>query len=208
RLLLTALAVIVATAFLSATYVFSDTIQHTFNDLFANVYKNTDAFVRSSNKIDAGFGNEVRDRIPDSLIAKVKAVPGVADAQGDITGFAAIIGRDGKQLGKQGNGPPTLGGVALTGKLTPWNYVEGKPPVGGDQVAIDNASARKGGFSVGDKVKIASATGTREFTISGIAKFGDASSPGGATFALFDLPTAQAFVAKPGVIDDIIVKSD
>jgi len=208
RLLLTALAVVVATAFLSATYVFSDTIQHTFNDLFANVYKNTDAYVRSANKIDAGFGNTVRDRMPDSLIAKVKAVPGVADAQGDVTGFAAIIDKHGKQIGKQGNGPPTLGGVALSGALTPWNFVEGKPPVGGDQVAIDNASAKKGGFKVGDRVTIASATGSREFTLSGIAKFGNADSPGGATFAVFDLPTAQAFVAKPGVIDDIFVKSD
>jgi putative ABC transport system permease protein len=208
RVLLTALAVVVATAFLSSTYVFSDTIQQTFNNLFADVYKNTDAYVRSSNKIDAGFGDVQRDRLPDALVAKVKAVPGVADAQGDISGFAVIIDKHGKSLGKANNGPPTLGGVALTGDLSPWNYVEGKPPSGGDQVAIDRASAKKGKFKVGDPITVTASTGARQFTLSGIAKFGDADSPGGATFALFDLPTAEEFVAKPGLIDDIFVKGD
>ncbi len=208
RLLLTALAVIVATAFLSSTYVFSDTITTTFNDLFANVYKNIDAYVRSSNKIDAGFGTSQRDRIPDSLIAKVKAVPGVSDAQGDISGFAVIIDKKGKPLGKANNGPPTFGGVALTGTLSPWNYVQGKPPVGPDQTVIDFASAKKAKFKVGDKVTITGNSGARQFTLSGIAKFGDSESPGGTTYALFDLPTAEEFVAKPGFIDDIVVKSD
>ena len=43
---------------------------------------------------------------------------------------------------------------------------------------------------------------------SGIARYGDVSSPGGATFALFDLPTAQEFVGKPGFIDAVVVRSD
>jgi putative ABC transport system permease protein len=208
RLLLTALAVIVATAFLSATYILSDTIQSTFNTLFANVFQNTDAFVRSSNKIEAEFGNQQRDRIPSTLIDVVKGVPGVADAQGDITGYALIIGKDGKPIGQNANGPPNFGGVATTGDLSPWRYVEGEPPVGPDQVVIDKATANKGKFAVGDKVRVTSTTGEREFTLSGIAKFGDANSPGGATFALFDLPTAEDFVAKPGLIDAILVKSD
>ena len=74
-------------------------------------------------------------------------------------------------------------------------------PTGPDEVAIDKASADDGDFAVGDPVQIASATGTREFTLVGIARFGDADSPGGATFALFDLPTAQEFVGKPGFIE-------
>ena len=65
RLLLTALAVIMATAFLSSTYIFSDTIQSTFDTLFADAFRNTDAYVRSSNVIEADFGNKQRDRIPD-----------------------------------------------------------------------------------------------------------------------------------------------
>jgi putative ABC transport system permease protein len=208
RLLLTALAVIMATAFLSSTYIFSDTIQQTFNTLFADAYRNTDAFVRSTNVIEADFGNKQRDRIPDSVIAEVKAVPGVADAQGDVQGFASIIGKDGKPIVSGQTAPPTFGSVALTGELGTWTFVEGQSPTGGDQVAIDKGSADKGHFKIGDTIQIAGTTGARDFTLAGIARFGDADSPGGATFSLFDLPTAQEFVAKPGFVDAVQVRGD
>ena len=53
-----------ACAFLSGVFVFSDTIRGTFDKLFANAYENTDAFVRSSNEIEADFGDDSRDRSP------------------------------------------------------------------------------------------------------------------------------------------------
>ena len=83
-----------------------------------------------------------------------------------------------------------------------------RPPVGPDQVVINKGAADKGDFAVGDEVRVTSATGTREFTLSGIVKFGDADSPGGATFAIFDLPTAQEFVGKPGYISSVQVRGD
>ncbi len=208
RLLMTALAVVIATAFLSSTYIFSDTIQRTFDTLFADVFRNTDAFVRSSNVIEAEFGSEQRDRIPDSLVAEVAAVPGVADAQGEVSGFAAIIGRDGKPLVSGTTAPPTFGASTLSGELETWDFVEGRSPTGPDETAIDKASADNGNFSIGDRIQIASTTGAREFTLAGIARFGDADSPGGATFSLFDLATAQEFVGKPGFLDSIQVRGD
>jgi putative ABC transport system permease protein len=208
RLLMTALAVVIATAFLSSTYIFSDTIQRTFDTLFADVFRNTDAYVRSSNVIEAEFGAEQRDRIPDGLVPEVAAVPGVADAQGEVQGFAAIIGKDGKPLISGATAPPTFGGSTLSGELETWEFVEGKSPSGPDEVAIDKASADKGHFSIGDRIQIASTTGAREFNLVGNARFGDADSPGGATFSLFDLPTAQEFVGKPGFLDAIQVQGD
>ena len=75
RLALTALAIIAGTTFLSGVFVFSDTIRGTFDTIFANAYAKTDAFVRSTNKVDAGFST-TRDQIPDSLIATVRRRPG------------------------------------------------------------------------------------------------------------------------------------
>ena len=46
RFLLTAIAVILGVAFISGTFVFAATIQHTFDDLIGNIYKGTDAQVR------------------------------------------------------------------------------------------------------------------------------------------------------------------
>ncbi len=208
RLLMTALAVVIATAFLSSTYIFSDTIRSTFDSLFADVFRNTDAFVRSSNVIEAEFGAEQRDRIPESLVAEVAAVPGVADAQGEVSGFASIIGKDGKPLVSGAAAAPTFGASTLSGELETWEFVEGRPPTGSSEVAIDKASADDGDFSIGDPIQIASTTGAREFTLVGVARFGDADSPGGATFSLFDLATAQDFVGKPGFLDSIQVVGD
>jgi putative ABC transport system permease protein len=42
----------------------------------------------------------------------------------------------------------------------------------------------------------------------GIASYGDVRSPGGATFALFDVDTAAEFLGKPGFVDAILVVGD
>ena len=47
RLFATALAVTLGVAFMAGTMVLTDTIGQTFNDLFAGVYKGTDAEVRA-----------------------------------------------------------------------------------------------------------------------------------------------------------------
>src|SRR3954452_3448535 len=109
RLIGTGLSVIIGIAFLAGTFVFTDTIKRTFDNLFADVYQNTDVYVRSNQSIESDFGQTQRPRIPDSFIAQVAAVPGVSEATGSVQGFARIVGKDAKALG-QTQGPPTFGG--------------------------------------------------------------------------------------------------
>ena len=45
-------------------------------------------------------------------------------------------------------------------------------------------------------------------TVSGIAKFGSVDSIGGATFAVFDVPTAQKLLNKQGQFDVIYLTPD
>src|SRR6187399_3123304 len=96
RLLLTSVAVIAGCAFLSGVLVFSDTIRGSFDRLFANAYENTDAFVRSANVIEGDFGAESRDRLDDTVVDEIAALPMVASAEGDIQGFARVSTVDGK----------------------------------------------------------------------------------------------------------------
>jgi hypothetical protein len=210
RLLLTSLAVILGTSFLAGTYIFSDTLTKSFDDLFADVFEDTDAYVRSSVVIEGDFGAEERQRIPESLTATVAQVPGVKTAVPSVLGFARVIGKDGKPIGTEGNGPPNFGSsiVSEAEGETFWRIAEGKLPSNGDEVALDSSTADKGGYKVGDKVKVVAQAGSRDFTLVGIARYGDVSSPGGATFALFDLATAQEFVGKPGFIGAVVVRSD
>lgn len=208
RLVLTSLAVIIGTAFLAGTSVFTATLDRTFNNLFEDVFKNIDGYVRSTEVIEGEFGLQERQRIPAELVDQVNAVPGVADAVPDIQAFARIIGKDGKPLGSEGAGPPTFGSVAVEFKGALWTVSEGRFPVGPNEVALDEASARNGNYVVGDTVKVVAQSGSREFTMVGIASYGDVRSPGGATFALFDVPTAAEFLGKPGFVDAILVVGD
>ena len=208
RLVLTSLAVILGTAFLSGTSVFSATLDRTFNNLFEDVFKNIDGYVRSTQVVEGDFGLIERQRIPADYVDKVLAVPGVSDAVPDIQAFARIIGKDGKPVGTEGAGPPTFGSVAVEFKGALWTIAEGKFPNGPNEVALDEASAEKAGYVLGDKVKVVAQSGSREFTMVGIASYGDVRSPGGATFALFDVATAAEFLGKPGFVDAILVVGD
>ncbi len=206
RILLTSIAIIAGTAFLAGVFVLTDTIQKSFDTLFADAYAKTDAWVRSSNVIEGDFGAEQRERIPDTIVADVAAVPGVKQANANIMGVARITAPDGKDVGRD-NGPPKFGGVFdAKDETSPWTLIDGKAAAGPDQVVIDKNTAKSGDIKVGDKVKIASTGLSREFEVTGIVRFGDADTSGGATWALFDLPTAQEFVAQPGVIDAVSVR--
>ena len=208
RLVLTSLAVILGTAFLSGTFVFRDTINQTFDRLFADVFRDVNAYVRSTTFLELDFGGEQRAATPVSVLETVRGVAGVTSATGDIQAFARVIGKDGEPLGSEGNGPPTFGGIASSDSAGLWSITEGRLPVGANEVVLDKATADNGDFVVGDNVRVVAVRGTREFTLVGIASYGDISSPGGATFALFDQPTASEFLLQPGFVDAILVEGD
>ena len=208
RLVLTSLAVILGTAFLSGTFVFRDTINQTFDRLFADVFRDVNAYVRSTTFLELDFGGEQRAATPVSVLDTVRGVEGVTSATGDIQAFARVIGKDGEPLGSEGNGPPTFGGIASSDSAGLWSITEGRLPVGSNEVVLDKATADNGKFQLGDTVRVVAVRGTREFSLVGIASYGDISSPGGATFALFDQPTASEFLLQPGFVDAILVEGD
>ena len=206
RLLLTALAIVASTAFLSGTFIFRDTIERTFDALFADVYERVDGYVQSSNSVESFFGIERRDRLPSDIVEQVRAVPGVADAQASIQGDAVVIASDGKPIERPT--APTFGATVNDGELSIWKVKEGRRPQGNGEVALDVLTAADGGFSIGDTVKVNSDNGSQEFELVGIMEYDDIISPGNATWALFDAETAEAFIARPGFVDAVLVQGD
>src|SRR6185369_15923899 len=57
RFLLTGIAVVLGVAFVSGTFVLTATIQKTFDDLFTNIYSNTDSVVRAREVLSSDFGS-------------------------------------------------------------------------------------------------------------------------------------------------------
>lgn len=207
RLVLTSLAIILGTGFLSGTLIFSDTLNKTFDRLFADVFRDVDAYVRSSQFVEVGFGGEQRAQTPITALETVLGVDGVEDATGDIQAFARIIAKDGTPMGSD-NGPPTFGGIATESMAGLWTIEDGRLPVGPTEMVMDAATAKNADYVIGDRVRVTAQKGSRSFTLVGIANYGDVSSPGGATFALFDQPTASEFLLREGYVDAFLVKGD
>src|ERR1700722_3968599 len=90
RLALTALAIVLGVTFISGPFVLTDTLHNTFTTLFSNIYSKIDFQVRGVAQLGNG-GNAVRNELPESVLARVQGVPGVAGAYGNVTGYAQFI---------------------------------------------------------------------------------------------------------------------
>jgi putative ABC transport system permease protein len=207
RLLLTALAIILGVTFISGTFILTDTLHNTFTSLFSSVYSKIDFQVRGVAQFGNDTSNAIRDPISESLLAKVRSVPGVEGAAGSVQGYAQFIAPDGKAV--ENGGSPTLGMNYDPDKRVPvLNIVQGGPPVTASDVVVDAATAQKYGFRVGQRVRILFVGPSRTFTISGIVQFGTASDLAGATLAGFSLPTAQAVLDETGELNYINAIAD
>ena len=207
---LTALAVLLGVSFMSATLVLTDTIARSFDGLYSSIYQSTDAIVRGAQAYDPGASfTSQREPIDASLVRTVKAVPGVDAVAVGIEGYAQLVGSDGKAIGTATNGPPTLGEAWIDVKaLNPLELLPGgRAPRASDEIVVDKHSADVGHLHVGDRVLVLTKLAPARFTITGIATWGSADSPLGASIAAFTPATAARVLGQPGKVDQIDVQA-
>jgi putative ABC transport system permease protein len=205
RSVLTAIAVVLGVAMVSGTFVLTDSIDRAFDSIFTDTRAGSNVVVSGKAAFDLSEGSGASaPTLDDSLLARVRNIPGVAEAEGAIEDEAQLIGKDGKAIVY--GGAPNLGFSIANGdsRFNPLDLVEGTWP-GAGQVVIDGSTAKKEGFSVGDTIGIQARGAVQELRISGIVRFGSVSTIGGATLAGFDLPTAQRLFDKEGRLDEIAV---
>jgi putative ABC transport system permease protein len=210
RAVLTAFAIILGVAMVSGTFVLTDTIQNAFNGIFTESYQQTDAVISGKQLVD--FSASGKATVPVGLLDEVEGLPGVEAAAGQILDLqteansAQLIGKDGKAIGGTGGGPTFgMGLDSSQPRFNPFKLATGKWPSGSGQVAIDAGTADKEHLAVGDTIGVAALGPARQYTISGVVRFGSVDSIGGATMAVFDVPTAQALFKKQDRFDSISV---
>jgi putative ABC transport system permease protein len=204
RLALTGLAIVLGVTFISGTFVLTDTLHNTFSVLFGNIYSKIDFQVRGVPQLGTSGANAVRSELPESLLAKVRRVPGVAAAEGEVEGYAQFVARDGKPI--QAGGASTIGiSFDPDQQVSALHITAGGPPLNSHDVVMDAGTAQKYDFTVGQQVRIVTAGPVRTFTITGIAEFGSTGNLAGATLAAFTLPAAQQVAQKRHRLDDINV---
>ncbi|WP_370413141.1 ABC transporter permease [Streptomyces fradiae] len=204
RLLMTVLAVMLGVAFVSGTLVFTDTLSNAFRNQSAKSYDQVAVAVSAApNQKDPnstpGLSEQTRQ--------KIAALDGVADATGRVSGFAGVPDKAGKLIGtgwsnKGGNFAP-----GKDGKDSAYAFTTGQGPVKDDEIALDKETAAKGGYQVGDQVRVATNGPVETYTLAGVFTTEDGAVNAGGSLVLFDTDVAQKLFLRPGFFSDISVSA-
>ncbi|HYI99187.1 MAG TPA: FtsX-like permease family protein [Thermoleophilaceae bacterium] len=200
RAIATTLAVVLGVALVAGTYVLTDTINRSFDDIFDTALKGTDVVVTPKEIVS----QETSEPPPfeASLVERVERVPGVEKAQGGIFSFGRITDAEGKPFG-QGFAPQFISS-ATEKPFDTLTYVEGRAPRDATEVAVDASTADREGVDVGDRIGVVGERPLQRFTVVGTNKLGDTSTGGSASVTL-TLAEAQRVTDKVGKLDQISI---
>jgi putative ABC transport system permease protein len=219
RLFLSGLAVILGVMFVSGAFVLTDTLGRSFTNLFQNAFVDTDVQIAAKAKVAGGdaASDQGIASLPGSLVDQVKAIPGVADANGQVwINGAQALGKDGKVVSTFGApqfGISWVGGGNQT-------ITAGRAPSTDDEVVINAGLAKTAGFAVGDNIRIITIQQSTPATFHLVGTFaypGNRGSLGGEQTIGFTTPAAQRLLlgasdsfsvinvrAGPGVDDNAL----
>jgi putative ABC transport system permease protein len=203
----TFLAVLLGVAFLAGTLVMGDTLRTSFDTMFGNATKGTDAVVRSADTITTpGESQGVRQPVDTALVRTLEQTPGVAAAVPDIQGAGQLVGSNGKPIG--GQGPPTLAGNWIDDpKLNAYQLAEGRVPSKSGEVVVNRGAAKKGDLRIGDTTTLRTPDPV-QVTIVGLATFGGEDGMAQVTFTGMTRADAEKYLtAKPGEAASIRVRA-
>ncbi|WP_116948688.1 ABC transporter permease [Jiangella endophytica] len=198
RLAMSAFAIVLGVAFVAGSYVFTDTIDRTFDDIFGGL--SSDVVVRpdlpGETDLFTGFATGTTTTIPAGLVDDVSALPGVERADGEIEDQSFfVLDTDGDVMTTQGapgiavnwhDGPNAEGDPVL-------QLVDGELPAGPGQVALDDRTFENSGYQIGDEVQFVS-TGDEprvSAELVGVVQFGESGSLAGASLSVFETRYAQ-----------------
>ncbi|MFJ1752079.1 ABC transporter permease [Kitasatospora sp. NPDC088134] len=212
RLLMTALAVMLGTAFVAGTLVFSDTMGQAMRNSYSSSFSDVSVLVSSHGGGDRGGpGEEPQPRekddksLTDATVKELAALPGTDRARGVVTGFTAVADKNGNLIGEAwsargANFAPDASGADLR-----YPMAEGRGPRTAGEIALNKQAADKAGYHVGDKVRVAGNGAAEDTTLTGVFTTDDPQVSSGGTLALMDTATAQQRLLKPGRFNSVVL---
>ncbi|EST32420.1 hypothetical protein N566_20060 [Streptomycetaceae bacterium MP113-05] len=207
RMVLSTVAVVLSVAFVSGTLVFTDTMNATFDKLFAA----TSADVTVSPK-DAADGGDMPstgrpETLPAGALAEAQGAEGARSAEGMVVSMSVtVVNARNENMGST-TGAPTIASNWTRGERRSMEVTAGHAPRGPTDVMVDADTADTHGLKLGDELRTVAVTGDHTATISGIATF-EVTNPG-ASVVYFDTRTAQrVLLGDRGVFTGIAVAAE
>lgn len=198
RLALTILAVVLGTAFVSGSFVFTASMSRTFDSLVDESLSGIDAVLTP--------GDKAGPVLPPNTLELLKSTPGVERA--NISAETAVVIAKGDRKPLETAGAPSqiqpiyLGDASVS---NPPTLVDGRAPTGGGEVIINERAAKAHDVKVGDPLLVIDPIRARPVTVSGIYSSGTAT---GGFIGLGMDPAAYASQYLPGgALNRVFVKA-
>lgn len=205
RMALSAVAVMLSVAFVCGTLVFTDTMNTTFDKLFAAT--SADVTVSAKDASDTGETQSDNGKppvIPASVLGEVKKADGVKSAEGTVFSTSVTVVDADKDSLSPSSGAPTIVGSWNSNDARTMKIASGAAPKSADQVMVDADTADKHDLKLGDEIGVITAVGTHLAKISGIADF-TVTNPGAAIFYLDTRTAQQTLVGQSDVYTNVNV---
>ena len=197
RLALTVLSVVLGTAFVTGSFVFTDTLGHTFHGLFADVAKGVD--VQVSGPDENGQG------VPIADVAKLAAVPGVRAVEPQASAQIVLLAADGKPVHSGGAPTEGLAYSAPAQRVGPaYTFVSGTPPIRSGEIALNKGAMKLANLTLGDHTKVlVPSRDAVNVTVTGV--YDTKSDTGGYVGALFAQPQAMQLFTDGSHVNSVNV---
>ncbi|WP_433321187.1 ABC transporter permease [Micromonospora chersina] len=168
RLLLSSLAIVLGVAFVAGTLMFTDGMR-------AGAYERAGAFDRHTDL--AAYAG--RTPLPPALVDRVRAVDGVAAAEGELTGTAGVVGADGRPV----LGYAVLAAIPTDPALQSYDVVAGRLPQRAGELVLDEETVADQRFALGSPVRVGGNGGpARAYTLVGTVDVAGSSRDVGGPF--------------------------
>ncbi|WP_237340916.1 ABC transporter permease [Williamsia soli] len=168
RLVLTVLSVVLGTAFVAGSIIFTSTVSTAFDGIFNNVALGVDTQITPKESNSSGVPDSVLDQLEDN-----KSELGIAKIMPSYSGPATIAKADGKAL--QTGGAPSVGSAFQPPDQrlsdTESRLIAGRAPAAPNEVALNDSAADEADLKLGSTTKVAISRGMgapMEVTIVGL----------------------------------------
>lgn len=159
RLFLTVLAVVLGTAFVSGSMMFTNALSATFDEAIAD----------QLDGVDVVLSGEANQGVPRDLIEQLRSDTEISTININASQSVVLATEDSKAI-QTGSGNSSIGIFYDADHAVgmPQQLVEGSAPEGTEEVLINKSAADEYGFGVGDQLLVVDSAGRYTVTITGI----------------------------------------
>ncbi|MFE4491873.1 ABC transporter permease [Streptomyces niveus] len=195
RLLMTTLAVLLGTGFMTGTMIFSDSIHQAANNSRSKDFTGISVQVAddTAGRPSSARQNSTKShaRLTEATVRRIAALPGVAGTRAVVSGTAAIADKNGSMIGDimRSTGANFVPDAA--GNDARYPMLQGRGPHTATEVALDRGTVEKAGYRLGDTVRIAANGPAISVTLTGVFSSDAPAVRSGNPLALLDTQGAR-----------------